>query len=327
MNPAPKNARRQLARFLAALFLPDEIIELRFIESWLLRGRKRSRVVRPALWLRTSDFLSQHAELVAFARRTQANIYCGVCPRERKGDSHDESIKVIRCIWCDMDDVDIKEAEDRWRDADIPCPSLVVRSGSGIHGYWLLQRALQTPQERSRFLAMVPHFYKSFGGDHVQNLSRVLRPPGTLNFKDARNGRSPLPCTLLACDTQLRYPWSKFSRWVEIAEHDAETKQTCCPSGATDAGQRRAIQGDRAEAIDLVSRLDRGSPDRSRRDFAIVCDLLRLGLAKEQIWDLVSEKSKFESNGRSYFEVTFANAERTLLLDEASPARLQISSG
>ena len=72
-----------------------------------------------------------------------------------------------------MDDVDIKEAEDRWRDADIPCPSLVVRSGSGIHGYWLLQRALQTPQERSRFLAMVPQFYKSFGGDHVQNLSRA----------------------------------------------------------------------------------------------------------------------------------------------------------
>ena len=91
--------------------------------------------------------------------------------------------------------------------------------------------------------------------------------------------------------------------------------------------QRQAIHDDRAEAIDLVSRLDRDSPDRSRRDFAIVCDLLRLGLAKEQIWDLVSDKSKFESNGRSYFEVTFANAERTVLLDGSSPAQLQVSSG
>ena len=55
MNTTPENARQQLERFLSALFLPDELIELRFIESWLLRGRKKSRVVRPALWLRTSE--------------------------------------------------------------------------------------------------------------------------------------------------------------------------------------------------------------------------------------------------------------------------------
>ena len=64
--------------------------------------------------------------------------------------------------------------------------------------------------------------------------------------------------------------------------------------------------------LELVSRLDRPTPDRSRRDFAIVCDLLRLGLAKEDIWDLVSGRSKFESNGRSYFDVTISNAERRI---------------
>ena len=326
MNAEPENVRQQLERFLSALFLPDELIELRFIESWLSRGRKRSRVARSTLWLLPSAFLSQHGELVSFARRTQANIYCGVCPREREGDSHDESVRTIRCVWCDMDQVDVTEAEARWRDADIPFPSLVVKSGSGIHGYWLLQRALQTPKERSEFLAMVPHFYRSFGGDHVQNLSRVLRPPGTMNFKDARNGRSPLPCTLLACDAKLRYPWSAFSRWVEIAECEEHSRQACRPLDAADTGPSRTLD-ERGEAMDLVRRLDRESPDRSRRDFAIVCDLVRLGLRKEQIWDLVSDKSKFESNGRSYFEVTFANAQRTVLLDENTPARLRVSSG
>ena len=76
--------------------------------------------------------------------------------------------------------------------------------------------------------------------------------------------------------------------------------------------------------MELVSRLDRPSPDRSRRDFAIVCDLLRLGLAREEIWELVSGTSKFESNGRSYFDVTFANAERSLLLDGTAPSQPQV---
>ena len=78
------------------------------------------------------------------------------------------------------------------------------------------------------------------------------------------------------------------------------------------------------EAMELVSRLDRPSPDRSRRDFAIVCDLLRLGLAKEEIWNLVSCRSKFESNGRPYFDLTFSNAERSIVLDgmPRSPSRV-----
>jgi hypothetical protein len=218
-----------------------------------------------------------------------------------------------------MDQIGVNEAENRWRDADVPYPSLIVRSGSGIHGYWLLEHALQTRQERSQFLAMVPHFYRSFGGDHVQNLSRVLRPPGTLNFKNARNGRSPLPCRLVVCDQGRVYPWRAFSRWVELAEREARTEESYRSSVAADSLHRPPISDRHAQACELVSRLNKNSPDRSRRDFAIVCDLIRLGLAREEIWGLVSNKSKFESNGRSYFEVTFANAERTIV-DEAAHA-------
>jgi hypothetical protein len=111
-----------------------------------------------------------------------------------------------------------------------------------------------------------------------------------------------------------------------MTECEAHSRQACRPLDAADTGQSRALD-ERGEAMDLVRRLDRESPDRSRRDFAIVCDLVRLGLRKEQIWDLVSDRSKFESNGRSYFEVTFANAERSVLLDGTTPARPQVSSG
>lgn len=324
MTTPNKSARRQLERFLSALFLRDEFIELRFIESWATRGRKKSRVVRPAEWLRPREFLSRHAELTSFARQSWANIYCGVCPRAQEGDSHDESIKTVRCVWCDVDQVTAEEAKKRWHDAGVPRPSLVLRSGSGIHGYWLLERDLQETEEQSQFTTMLPYFYGGFGGDHVQNLSRVLRPPGTMNFKDARNGRQPLPCTLLACDSKLRYPIEAFSPWIDLAESAARGRRLSRSSDSSDAASREAILNGPAEVMQLVSRLDTPSTDRSRRDFAIVCDLLRLGLAKEEIWDLVSGRSKFESNGRSYFDVTISNAERRVLLDGTPPSQLRV---
>ena len=55
MTTLQPEANEEFERFLAAIFLPDELIELRFIESWLSRGKKNSRVVRPARWLRRRD--------------------------------------------------------------------------------------------------------------------------------------------------------------------------------------------------------------------------------------------------------------------------------
>lgn len=316
--------RRQLEQFLRTLFLPDELIEIRFIENWVSRGKKQSRVVCPARWLRRHEFVSQHGEMTDFARRERANIYFGVCPRPKRRDAHDDCIKRVRCIWCDIDHVTAQEAERRWTDAGVPSPSILVRSGSGVHGYWLLDRDLQTSEERSQLAALLPHFYRSFGGDHVQNLSRVLRPPGTMNFKGARSGRPPVPCTLLACDAALRYPWRTFSPWTDLAGSERPIDSSSCSLNLADASSRDEVLAGHAEAMELVSRLDRPSPDRSRRDFAIVCDLLRLGLAREEIWELVSGTSKFESNGRSYFDVTFTNAERSLLLDGTAPSQPQV---
>jgi hypothetical protein len=227
-------------------------------------------------------------------------------------------------VWCDIDDVTTEQAHARWVDAGIPPPSIVLNSGAGVHAYWLLGGDLTTPETRSQLAAMLPYFYRSFGGDHVQNLSRILRPPGTFNYKDARNGRAPLPCTLGTCDPSVRYPLEAFFRWFELAESDRETMSPSDSSSPPSSCSLDVPLAGRNEVLDLVSRLDRPSPDRSRRDFAIVCDLLRLGLAKEDIWGLVSGRSKFESNGRSYFDVTISNAERRIIFDGTAPSQSRV---
>ena len=326
MKTLRKMARRQVSQFLSALFLPDELIELRFIESWLSDGKKRSRVVRAAQWLQRADVIAMHADLTAFAKRTRANIYFGVCPRPRRGDADDGSIKTVRCVWCDIDHVTIDEAWSRWSYAGIPSPSIVVTSGSGVHGYWLLEQDLRSPAERSRLGGMLPCFYTSFGGDHVQNLSRIMRLPGTFNYKDARNGRAPRPCTLDVCDADLRYPLEAFSPWFEQAERNLLEKKLGVSSPATAGVSPEQAHSRHAQIAELVCRLHAPSRDRSRRDFAIVCDLLRLGLAKEEIWELVSGSSKFESAGRPYFDLTITNAERTVILDGTAACRSQASA-
>lgn len=322
MKTLRHSPHRQLEQFLSTLFLPDELIELRFIESWHSRGKRRSRVVRAAEWLRPGEFVLQHGPIMEFAKRERANVYFGVCPRPKEGDSQDDHIHTVRCLWCDIDDVTADEAFERWNKASVPRPSIVVSSGAGIHGYWLLDRGVRSREERSLIAALLPHFYRSFGGDHVQNLSRILRPPGTVNCKDARNRRPARPCVLLTCQSQVRYPLEAFDHWIALARR--EQRQT--PTRLASAELARGDSSDgawhrKAEVMEIVRNLDKPSRDRSRRDFAVVCDLLRLGLEAEEIWPLVATSSKFESNGRPYFDVTVANAERTVLL--APPAMSQ----
>ena len=63
----------------------------------------------------------------------------------------------------------------------------------------------------------------------------------------------------------------------------------------------------------LISRLNRSKRDRSKRDYAIVCELIRLGLRETDIWSLVHAKSKFATNGWRYFATTFHNASQSIV--------------
>jgi len=307
------NPTTVLEQFLSTLFLPYELIELRFIESWTSHGKKSSRVARTAEWLRPGEFVARHREVIDFAKQERANVYFGVCPRPKRGDSRDDQIQTVRCLWCDMDNVTADKAVAQWEKARVPQPSIVVSSGGGIHGYWLLDRDTRSAKGRALITALLPQFYRSFGGDHVQNLSRILRSPGTFNYKDVRNGRPPQRCTLLTCQPEVRYPVDAFSRWIKQKQRQQRTR----PVSAQHATQVSAedFLARNVEVAALVRQLDKPTRDRSRRDFAIVCDLLRLGLTADEIWPLVAGSSKFDSNGRPYFDVTIANAERRVLLD------------
>jgi hypothetical protein len=86
-------------------------------------------------------------------------------------------------------------------------PTMLVHSGHGLHAYWLFTRPLViTPAEAAKINAASRTFQAAIidrakaQGSHVDqtgNIDRVLRPPGTMNFKikDA-----PRPASVLLSD-------------------------------------------------------------------------------------------------------------------------------
>jgi hypothetical protein len=229
---------------------------------------------------------------------TTANLFFGVNPRQNASGVKD-AVDHTRCVWVDLDRVSHDQAAGRWQPI-LPDPSIVVNSGSGIHLYWLLDHdhAVKDTKARTNFETSLKRLYQDLGADSVQDVSRLLRLPGFLNRK-----RRPVPCALLSCDSKRRYSLSTFARWTEAAE-PAE------PSSLSRHSFPKRSDGSRIRG--QLRCLDREVEDRSRRDFGVVARLIELGLSRDEIWQLVQDKSKFATHGEVYFQVTFDNALKSI---------------
>ena len=299
-------AKTELQAFTGALFHLGDLVELREIESWDDGEKRLTRHVG-------RDYLLASKIAEAWPRLHQmntrgANIYFGVNPRTRRGGTK-QHVRVVRSIWMDLDGVSYDEARARWKPHLPAEPTIIVGSGSGIHAYWEFRRPflIRTDTDLERFERMLRAIYRAVGADSVQDVCRVLRLPGFLNVKSLRNGLPPVPCRLLECDPKRTYPFSTFSPWWERAKEEVavKTETTRTPPASTAALEH-------SDTKELVAELDRSVSDRSRRDYAIILGLLRSGLAADEIWLLVRDKSKFCDRGRPYFDTTIHNAMRTL---------------
>src|SRR5262249_35289527 len=67
----------------------------------------------------------------------------------------------------------------------IPPPSIIVDSGGGIQCYWLLAKSIKvTDANRDDIEARNKQIAEDVGGDAVQNVDRIMRVPGTINWPD-----------------------------------------------------------------------------------------------------------------------------------------------
>jgi hypothetical protein len=180
---ADADAVEVFARALFATAPRDAFVELRFRRGAGM-GQSFHRV----------DAIRELATEVA-AHALRRDVYMGVVARRWRRGGRRDLVGAASVVWVDCDDTGAVDALGRFQ----PAPHVIVASGSGSnrHAYWLLARALALDEieHANRRLALALR-----ADVRAADAARILRPPGTANWKT----RPARPVTLVRCRAAAR---------------------------------------------------------------------------------------------------------------------------
>jgi len=159
-------------------------------------------------------------------QRTKRNIFFGVAKYKDGSSRKKDNVLAAKSFWLDIDcgpgkeypsqDDAITDLRAFCKTVGLPKPTL-VNSGRGIHVYWPLDRDVDRQEwelvaKRLKEVCLVQ-------GLRVDNscveIARILRVPGTLNFK----GDEPLPVAVLNVGKPV--PYSLFLEVLGVKEQPA----------------------------------------------------------------------------------------------------------
>jgi hypothetical protein len=186
-SPAPSDpefALRSYFALLAGRAPSSHFLEVRYRVDDQQLGREFHRVY-------DDDSLVQAVR----SRGSRTDVYVGCAPRSRRQGTKD-AVSQVWVLWAECDGEESAQRLRRFR----PLPSLVIASGSGAncHAYWPLTTPL-APRNAEAANLRLAH---AIGADPVCfDASRILRPPGTWNFKHD----PPHPVAVLRLDAALRF--------------------------------------------------------------------------------------------------------------------------
>jgi len=161
------------------------------------------------------------------------NIYFGVSGRKEKRGTG-EAVSVVPCLWLDIDNVDERRTDELcslWYDKnELPIPSYVIKSGHGLHIYWILEKPfrIKSDDDRHRISGYLQGLADFLHADRCYDLARVMRLPETINWKypDAPVNSEIYLDHWENCDI-VRYPLSLFAKfWAEPAIGRSDEKLT-----------------------------------------------------------------------------------------------------
>src|SRR4051794_13567694 len=185
-TPAPRDDEYALRSYLALLAgqAPnDHFLEIRFRVGEQQLGHEFHPV-------RDVDSLIKGIR----QRGSRTDVYVGCAPRSRRSGTKD-AVSDVWTLWVECDGEDSARLLQRFR----PQPALIIASGSGAncHGYWPLTQPLTAPRAEAANLRLA-HAVKADLA--CFDASRILRPPGTWNFKHT----PPRPVGVLRMHAELR---------------------------------------------------------------------------------------------------------------------------
>lgn len=212
----------------------------------------------------------------------EEDIYFGVHPSKiTKGPSErttEEDIAAINCLYADVDSKDhgSKEAASAHVQSMHPRPSVIIDSGNGYHCYWLLDEPfpLDTPTAFRKAKTLQEKWVTFVGGDKaVHDLARILRLPGTFNYKYS----PPRPIVVRYASFERTYSLNDLA--AQIGEHRAATTAppdkplAVFPNDVPDEdlARRAARAKGGAKFVRLWKGEDEGYASTSEADLALCC--------------------------------------------------------
>jgi hypothetical protein len=183
----------QAISFLRHLFKPytDGFIEIRPLSKVKPHANRTTYRLPECLKGEAGQALSQH--IISLAMRGY-DVYVGVCPRvapEGPGRKlGKDAIEQVGAVWVDLD----SKVEGASSQVLLDTCDIVVSTGNGWHGYKILSspKLCKSARERTTLEYRIRDFADKLlpGTDNVSNVDRILRVPGTLNWKDADNPKA-----------------------------------------------------------------------------------------------------------------------------------------
>lgn len=204
-------------------------------------------------------------------------------------------------------------------------PTMVIHSGGGFHCYWVLNRPAQVEEiGKERIEAANKALTIQLRGDvGTQNINRILRVPGTFNFKNAGN---PREVTIVIGDGP-KYDIEQFAHLLDAKpatkpkEHES-TKPKNIVTGKSEWDQKILSLPVSAKIKNLIIGGNDGSyPSRSEADQAVTTALVNKGMSDADIKSIfenygIGEKYREHSSPDTYLQCTINKAKEYSNLTE-----------
>jgi hypothetical protein len=203
-------------------------------------------------------------------------VYFAPClRREKKGGA--ASAALLPALWVDVDCDGDQHKRDKGlaklREFD-PVPSIIVDSGGGWHGYWLLDEpfALEMDEHRQKIAHILHGLFAALDGDeaYVKSVASVMRLTESINTKPKRDNA---PVQVVDWQAERRYPLDTFA-WLE---HQPRTEKIGGVNVITLNGNGQYPLPPRTESY-----LASGATDGNRNTelFAAACQLRDAGYSQ-----------------------------------------------
>lgn len=320
---------------------PNHASSIEFLKWWLPEGpwclaaihpderdRKdyiKSRIFKPSEEAEVLRWLDQHNDhnLYYTANRAKPRAEW---PKRKDGFQSDrpmrEDLAAMVCLHADIDPragEDVLEEQDRIgkllrqpRPKDLPPPTLIVFTGGGFQALWRLKAPvpitdLKHAEDLARYNLQIRNL---LDGDSAQDLSRVLRLPGTVNWpnklKREKKGRKPQLAYIVEKHEDRLYELREFIQAPEV--QDAEAPRG--PGGQKQRKKPKVEVGGNIRRLESVDELPDTVPgvvkviivqgdnpddftqfngDRSKAVWYVTCELVRQNVPDETIFSILTD--------------------------------------